>query len=308
MFTENRRTEVQRESLLARVGNTPIIRLEHVSPNPSVKIFGKAEWYNPGGSVKDRPAMNMILDGERTGNLTHEKTIIDATSGNTGIAYAMLGATLGYNVELVVPGNVGKERKKIIEAYGATMRFSDPLESTDGAQEVVKSIVSRNPARYFYPDQYNNSANWQAHYETTGPEILRQTNGTITHFICGLGTTGTFVGTARQLKETNAAIQCISVQPDMPLHGLEGLKYLETARRPGIYDAKLADRNIDINTEDAYAMVKRLAREEGLLVGISSAAATVAALAVAEEIEEGVIVTIFPDDASKYLSEKFWDK
>ncbi len=308
MFTENRNTTATQEPILSRIGNTPLISLEHMVPNPRVKILAKAEWYNPGGSVKDRPALNMILDGERSGNLTHEKTIIDATSGNTGIAYAMIGAVLGYKVDLIVPANIGPERKRIMEAYGATLRLSDPLEGTDGAQDVVKSIVEKHGERYYYPDQYNNTANWRAHYESTGPEILQQTKGSITHFVCGLGTTGTFVGTARLLKETSPSIECISFQPDTPLHGLEGLKHLATARRPGIYDSKLADRNMEVATEDAYAMVKRLATEEGLLVGISAGAAAFTALKVAEEIEEGTIVTIFPDDASKYLSEKFWEQ
>jgi S-sulfo-L-cysteine synthase (O-acetyl-L-serine-dependent) len=306
MFTENQKTQTKHEPTLSRIGNTPLIGLQHLVTNPRIRVLAKAEWYNPGGSVKDRPALNMILEGERSGELTHDKTIIDATSGNTGIAYAMIGAILGYRVELVVPGNIGIERRRILEAYGATLRFSDPLEGTDGAQDVVKRIVEKNAERYFYPDQYNNAANWQAHYETTAPEILRQTNGSLTHFICGLGTTGTFVGTARLLKETNPAIECISFQPDAPLHGLEGLKHLATARRPGIYDAKLADRNLEVSTEDAYAMVKRLATEEGMLVGVSAAAAACAALKIAREIEHGTIVTIFADDASKYLSEKFW--
>lgn len=308
MFTDNKLKDIQQDKVLARIGNTPLLALDHIVANPRVTLFAKAEWFNPGGSVKDRPALNMIMEGERTGKLREGKTIIDATSGNTGIAYAMIGSLLGYKVELVIPSNVGIERKRILNAYGASITYSDPLEGTDGAQELVKSIVARNPEYYFYPDQYNNPANWQAHYETTGPEILRQTNGSVTHFVCGLGTTGTFVGIARLFKETDASIQCISVQPDAPFHGLEGLKHLATARRPGIYDAKLADRNIDVATEDAYVMVKRLAREEGLLVGFSSGAAAVAALKIAEEIEEGVIVTIFPDDASKYLSDKFWEK
>jgi cysteine synthase B len=308
MFTDSKLKEIRQDAVLARIGNTPLLKLEHVVPKPGVSLYAKAEWCNPGGSVKDRPALNMILDGERTGALKRGKTIIDATSGNTGIAYAMIGSLLGYRVELVVPANVGLERKQIIQAYGATLKYSDPLEGTDGAQELVKTIVSKNPEDYFYPDQYNNASNWQAHYETTGPEILRQTNGSITHFVCGLGTTGTFVGTSRLLKETDPSIQCISVQPDAPFHGLEGLKHLATARKPGIYDAKLADRNIEVPTEEAYATVKRLGRDEGMLVGVSSGAAAVAALKIAEEIDEGVIVTIFPDDASKYLSEKFWEK
>jgi len=308
MFTENRHTDIQHDSILTRIGNTPLIKIERIVRNPGVSLFAKAEWYNPGGSVKDRPTLRMILEGERTGKLTRGKTIIDATSGNTGIAYAMLGSLLGYRVELVVPANVSTERKRIIEAYGASLIYSDRLEGTDGAQELAKSIVAKNPERYFYPDQYNNASNWQSHYETTGPEILRQTRGSITHFLCGLGTTGTFVGTARFLKETNPEIFCVSLQPDSPFHGLEGLKHLPTARRPGIYDAKLADQNVEVSTEEAYDMVKRLAREEGLLVGVSSGAATLASLRLAEQLDHGIIVTIFPDDASKYLGDKFWEK
>ena len=307
MFTENRHTDIQHDSILTRIGNTPLIKIERIVRNPGVSLFAKAEWYNPGGSVKDRPTLRMILEGERTGKLTRGKTIIDATSGNTGIAYAMLGSLLGYRVELVVPANVSTERKRIIEAYGASLIYSDRLEGTDGAQELAKSIVAKNPERYFYPDQYNNASNWQSHYETTGPEILRQTRGSITHFLCGLGTTGTFVGTARFLKETNPEIFCVSLQPDSPFHGLEGLKHLPTARRPGIYDAKLADQNVEVSTEEAYDMVKRLAREEGLLVGVSSGAATVASLRLAGQLDHGIIVTIFPDDASKYLGDKFWE-
>jgi cysteine synthase B len=308
MFTDNNLKDIQQHKVLARIGNTPLLALQHIVTNPRVSLVAKAEWFNPGGSVKDRPALNMVMDGERTGALKKGKTIIDATSGNTGIAFALIGSLLGYRVELVVPANIGIERKRIIEAYGASLTYSDPLEGTDGAQEVVKVMVSKRPEFYFYPDQYNSAANWQAHYESTGPEILRQTHGSITHFVCGLGTTGTFVGTARLLKETDPSIQCISVQPDAPLHGLEGLKHLATARRPGIYDAKLADDNVEVSTEGSYAMVKRLAREEGLLVGVSSGAVAAAAVKLADEISEGVIVTVFPDDASKYLSDKFWER
>lgn len=300
--------DIRIDSLLTRVGNTPLLRLEHLVSNPRIALYAKAEWHNPGGSIKDRPALNMILEGQRLGKLIRGKTIIDATSGNTGIAYAMVGAVLGYPVELVIPANVGVERKRMIEAYGAKIIYSDPLDGTDGARDLVRTIAARNPDRYFYPDQYNNPANWQAHYETTGPEILRQTGETITHFVCGLGTTGTFVGTARRLKEENASIRCISMQPDSPFHGLEGLKHLPSAWVPGIYDPTLADETEYVSTEESYAMVKRLAREEGLLVGISSAAAAVASLRLIDRIDEGVVVTIFPDNASKYLSEKFWEK
>jgi cysteine synthase B len=307
MVTLDTYSDIRPGSVLGRVGNTPLLRLDHLVDNPKVVVFAKAEWYNPGGSIKDRPALNMILDGIRTGRLVRGKTLIDATSGNTGIAYAMIGALLGYAVELVIPANVGLERKRIIEAYGATVVSSDPLESTDGARELAKEIIAANPEKYFYPDQYNNPLNWQAHYESTGPEILSQTHNSVTHFVCGLGTTGTFVGTARRLKEENASTQCISVQPDAPFHGLEGLKHLSSALVPGIFDPMLVDDNVEVSTEEAYAMVKLLAHEEGLLVGVSSGAAAVAALRIAQQIEEGTVVTIFPDNASKYLSEKFWE-
>lgn len=299
-----------KETILARIGNTPLIQLTNITGsilNPGVKIYAKAEWFNPGGSVKDRPALNMILEAEKSSKLTKEKIIIDATSGNTGIAYAMIGATLGYRVHLAVPANASPERKRILHAYGAEVTFTDPLEGTDGAQVFVKKFTAENPDRYCYLDQYNNPANWQAHYKTTAVEILQQTAGRITHFVAGLGTTGTFVGTSRRLKERNPEIKCISIQPDSPLHGLEGLKHLPTAQIPGIYDAKLADENVEISTEEAYAMVKRLSREEGLLVGLSSGAALAAALQVARALREGIIVTIFADDGSKYLSHPLWE-
>jgi len=297
-------------SILDSIGNTPLIRIKNITKDlpDDVEIYAKAEWLNPGGSVKDRPALNMIVDGERTGALTHGKIIIDATSGNTGIAYAMIGAVKGYRVTLVMPSNASIERKKILKVYGADLILTNPLEGTDGAQRKVKEIVEQNPERYFYPDQYNNDANWKAHYYTTAEEIIEQTKGRITHFVAGLGTTGTFIGTARRLKEFNPAIRCISFQPDSPMHGLEGLKHLETAVVPGIYDPTVADENLEISTEEAYKMAKRLAREEGFFVGISAGAAMVGALKVALEIEEGVIVTIFPDGGSKYLSENFWDE
>lgn len=298
------------DSILSKIGNTPLIKLETIPTgevDPGVELFAKAEWFNPGGSVKDRPALNMILEGERNGGLNRDKIIIDATSGNTGIAYAMIGAALGYRVKLALPENASVERKRILQVFGVDLIFTDPLEGTDGAQSFVKNIVAETPHQYFYPDQYNNPANWQAHYKTTAVEIFEQTDGRVTHFVAGLGTTGTFVGIARRLKELNPGIQCISFQPDSPLHGLEGLKHLATALVPGIYDAKLADENLEISTEEAHLMSKRLAKEEGLLVGPSSAAAMVASMRVAQSLHEGTIVTIFADDGTRYLSEKFWD-
>ena len=295
-------------SLLDLIGNTPLIKLRNLVKNPRVEIYGKAEWANPGGSVKDRPALKMIREGERTGALTRDKTIIDATSGNTGIAYAMIGAALGYRIKLCLPKNASDERKRILRAYGAELVLTDPLAGSDGAILAVREIVASEPEIYFYPDQYNNPANWQAHYETTGMEIIEQTLGRITHFVAGLGTSGTFMGVGRRLREFRPDIQLISMQPDSPFHGLEGLKHMETAIVPGIYNPSLADEDIEITSEEAHSMVKQLARQEGLFVGISSAANVVAAMKVAEQIEEGVIVTIFCDDGSKYLSEKFWDE
>jgi S-sulfo-L-cysteine synthase (O-acetyl-L-serine-dependent) len=295
-------------SLLDLIGNTPLIKLANLVENPRVEIYGKAEWANPGGSVKDRPALNMILEGERSGALTRDKTIIDATSGNTGIAYAMIAAARGYRVKLCLPKNASEERKRILEAYGVELVLTDPLAGSDGAILAVREIVAADPGRYFYPDQYNNPANWRAHYETTGVEIFEQTGGRVTHFVAGLGTSGTFVGTGRRLRELKPEVKLISMQPDSPFHGLEGLKHMETAIVPGIYDPTLADEEIEVDTEEAHAMVKRLARREGWFVGISSAANVVAAMRVAERIDEGVIVTILSDDASKYLSEKFWEE
>jgi S-sulfo-L-cysteine synthase (O-acetyl-L-serine-dependent) len=295
-------------SLLDLIGNTPLIKLANLVENPRVEIYGKAEWANPGGSVKDRPALNMILEGERSGALTRDKTIIDATSGNTGIAYAMIAAARGYRVKLCLPKNASEERKRILEAYGVELVLTDPLAGSDGAILAVREIVAADPDKYFYPDQYNNPANWRAHYETTGVEIFEQTGGRITHFVAGLGTSGTFVGAGRRLRELKPEVKLISMQPDSPFHGLEGLKHMETAIVPGIYEPSLADEEVEVGTEEAHAMVKRLARREGWFVGISSAANVVAAIRVAERIDEGLIVTILADDASKYLSEKFWDE
>ena len=296
-------------SLAACVGNTPLIKLSRIVRSVApIEIHAKAEWFNPGGSVKDRPALNMILDGERTGRLRPGKIILDATSGNTGIAYGMIGASRGYKVKLCLPANASPERKHILHAYGVELILTDPALSTDGAIELARELYAADPEKYFYPDQYNNDANWKAHYETTAPEIIQQTGGKLTHFVAGLGTTGTFVGTSRRLREFNPAIRLVSFQPEAGFHGLEGLKHLPTAMVPGIYDASVAHENLWISTEESYAMVRRLAREEGLLVGISSGAALVACMKVARQIESGRIVTIFPDSGDKYLSEKFWEE
>jgi cysteine synthase B len=296
-------------SVLELIGNTPLLEFKRVTQAVSpVKVYAKAEWYNPGGSVKDRAALYMIRDGERRGLLTKDKTIIDATSGNTGIAYAMIAAERGYKLKVALPSNASFERKQSLLAYGAQLILTDPTESTDGAQRHAKKLVDADPDQYFYPDQYNNDANWQAHFETTGPEIWRQTAGQVTHFVTGLGTSGTFMGTSRRLREFNPLVKCYSVQPDAPLHGLEGMKHMETALVPGIYDPSVADENIEVSTEDAHQMVLRLAREEGFLVGVSSGANMVAALRVAGRLKEGVVVTIFCDSAAKYLSESFWNE
>jgi cysteine synthase B len=293
--------------VLQLIGNTPLLSFRRVASGVDpVQVYAKAEWYNPGGSVKDRAALSMILDGERRGLLTRKKTIIDATSGNTGIAYAMIAAERGYKVKLALPKNASIERKQSLIAYGAELILTDPHEGTDGAQRHVKMLAEADPDKYFYPDQYNNDANWKAHYETTAMEIWRQTEGRVTHFVTGLGTSGTFVGVTRRLKELNPAIQCFSMQPDGPLHGLEGLKHMPTALVPGIYDPRIADGEVAVATEDAHQMVLRLAREEGFLVGVSSGANLVAALNVAGKVKEGVVVTIFCDSAAKYLSESFW--
>lgn len=301
------------QSVVDLIGNTPLLALPKLDRDVRpARIFAKAEWYNPGGSVKDRAALHMILDGERRGLLTKSKTLIDATSGNTGIAYAMICAERGYKVKIALPKNASLERKQCLKAYGAEIVLTDPTEGTDGAQRYVKNLVAHEPERYFYPDQYSNDCNWQSHYFGTAEEIWKQTDGQLTHFVAGLGTTGTFVGVTRRLKEFNPSIQCISMQPDGPLHGLEGMKYLPTAIVPKIYDPTLADEEIAVATEDAHAMVLRLAREQGLLVGVSSGANMVAALRVAREaisqVAEPIVVTIFCDSAAKYLSESFWNE
>ena len=301
------------EPLLAAIGNTPLIRLEKLSAfYPAVEILGKAEFFNPGGSVKDRAALNMILDGERSGKLNHSRIVLDATSGNTGIAYAMISAVRGYRVKLCLPANASIERKRILKAYGAEMVFSDAGEGSDGAIRLCREVYLSDPDSYFYPDQYNNPANWKAHFEHTGPEILQQTGGRITHFVAAMGTSGTFMGVTRRMRRDRPEVKCFSAQPSSGFHGLEGLKHMPTAIVPGIYDEKLADGNYWIETEDAYAMVRRLAREEGLLVGISSGcnvhAATLLARDLVERGEQATIVTMLCDSAEKYLSEHFWDE
>jgi len=300
-------------ALLERIGNTPLIRLERVAAHlPGIQILAKAEWANPGGSVKDRAASAIVADAQRRGLLKPGKHLLDATSGNTGIAYAMLGAAMGFPVTLCVPANVSLERKRILAAYGANVVWTDPADGSDGAIRKARALAADDPQKYFYADQYGNNANWRAHYLGTANEIWEQTDGQITHFVAGLGTSGTFVGTTRRLKELNPAVKCISMQPDSPFNGLEGLKHMATAIVPPIYDPALADSNIEIETEAAYAMAKRLGRAEGLLVGVSAAAAVAACLKVAEdeaaEGREAVIVTILADSADKYLSERFWEE
>jgi cysteine synthase B len=285
-----------------------LLRLPNLTADSGdVEIYAKAEWFNPGGSVKDRPALNMILDGERRGLLTSEKIILDATSGNTGIAYAWIGAARGYRVKLALPQNASQERKRILKAYGVDLVLTSPLEGSDGAIREARRLYAENPELYFYPDQYSNEANWRAHYETTAPEIWNQTNGRITHFIAGLGTSGTFVGTSRRLKELNPQIQCLSFQPDSPFHGLEGMKHMASAIVPAIYDTAVADADYEVSTEEAHEYARLLGRKAGLLVGISAAAAMACAVRVAKAIKQGVIVTIFSDSADKYLSDRLWD-
>ena len=300
------------QSLLERIGNTPLLRLERIgSEFQNVQFLAKAEWFNPGGSVKDRPALSMIQAGIATGKLAPGKTIVDATSGNTGIAYAMIGAALGYPVKLFLPHSASHERKRILTAYGAELIMTPGDEGTDGAIRRVRELVSENPNAYFYPDQYSNAANWQAHYRTTANEIWEQTCGEITHFVAALGTSGTFVGTTRRLRELNPAIRFVSLQPDGPWNGLEGWKHMPTALRPAIYDDALADENLEVSTEQSYRLVKRLAQEEGLLVSPSAAAALSGCFEVAKKLASGErakIVTVFADNASKFLSERFWDE
>ncbi len=300
------------DTLLGQIGNTPLIRLGKIDADlPGIEIYAKAEFFNPGGSVKDRAALNMLLDGERRGLLTRDKIILDATSGNTGLAYAMIAAAKGYRVRLCLPRNASHERKQMLKAYGAEMIFTDPAEGSDGAIRKCREVYDADPGIYYYPDQYNNPANWRAHYNSTGAEILAQTGGRVTHFVACMGTSGTFTGVSRRLKDELPGMTCISAQPSTGFHGLEGLKHMPTAIVPGIYDEHLADANIWLETEDAYRMTRRLGREEGILVGISSGANVVAAREVARQLveqgREAVIVTILCDGAGKYLSEPFWD-
>src|SRR5438105_14771212 len=293
-----------------RVGNTPLLRLDCVTSElPDVEILGKAEWYNPGGSVKDRAASRIIAEALRTGQLKPGKMLLDSTSGNTGIAYAMIGAAQGIPVTLCMPENVSPERKRILQAYGANILYTDPGEGSDGAIRMARELYAKHPDLYYYADQYSNDANWQAHYHGTANEIWQQTEGRVTHFVSMLGTSGTFVGTTRRLKELNPNVRCISLQPDSPFHGIEGAKHMASAIVPRIYDPKLADEDIEIATENAYAYAIRASREEGLLLGISAGAAIAGCLQVAQRLradEDGVIVTIFPDSGDKYLSERFW--
>jgi cysteine synthase B len=302
----------ENESILSRIGRTPLFRLERIDRAfPRVSIYAKAEWLNPGGSVKDRPALRMVLAAEADGRLRPGMTILDATSGNTGIGYAMIGAARGYKVHLTLPANASPERIRILEAYGAELTLTDPALGTDGSIAQARRIAAGDPGRYAYLNQYDNDDNWRAHYEGTAWEIWNQTAGCITHFVAALGTSGTFTGTARRLRELNPAIRCISVQPDSPFHGLEGMKHMPTALVPGIYDPALADGNLEIRTETAQRAVKRLIREEGMLVGVSSGAALAACIEVARGIPRdrpSMIVTIFPDNGEKYLSERFWEE
>jgi cysteine synthase B len=315
-FADGNRAPAIRRSI-DLIGNTPLLRLERIARDlpydnlPSIELLGKAEWFNPGGSIKDRAASNIVATGRRSGKFTAGKTLLDATSGNTGIAYAMIGAAEGFPVTLCIPENVSVERKRILRAYGANIVYTDPADGSDGAIRKARELAIKEPDRYYYADQYSNDANWQAHYHGTANEIWQQTEGRITHFVAMLGTSGTFMGTARRLKELNSKIRCISLQPDSPFHGIEGAKHMASAIVPKIYDAKLADEDIGIATEDAYAVSKRLAREEGLLVGVSAGAAVAGCLQVAKKLgrdEKAVFVTILPDSGDKYLSERFWEE
>jgi cysteine synthase B len=300
------------QTLLDRIGNTPLLRFDQLTSHlGGVTLLGKAEWYNPGGSVKDRAAANIVAEGRRSGRFASGKILLDATSGNTGIAYAMLGAAEGFPVTLCMPTNVSTERKQILSAYGANIIYTDPGEGSDGAIRRARQLAAEHPDLYFYADQYSNDANWKAHYDGTANEIWQQTEGRITHFVAMLGTSGTFMGTTRRLKELNPRIRCISLQPDSSFHGIEGAKHMATAIVPKIYDASLADDNIEVATEDAHAMARRMGRECGILLGISAAANIFASLRIAEQLklrrdQEAVMVTILCDSGDKYLTERFW--
>lgn len=297
-----------RPALLNCIGNTPLLPLQVPSgASPRVEMWGKAEWFNPGGSVKDRAALFIIEDAERTGQLTRDKILLDATSGNTGIAYAMIGAAKGFGVELCMPANVSAERKKIVRAYGAQLTLTDPLEGSDGAIVKARELAAQFPERYFYADQYNNTNNWCAHYQTTAPEIWKQTNGRITHFVAGIGTSGTLMGNARRLREYNPHIQIIEVEPADELNIIEGLKHMGTAIVPGIYDFNIADRKISVDAEDAYQTALDVSKHEGLFVGFSAGAAIFAARKIARELDEGMIVCVLPDGGERYLSAVSWD-
>ncbi len=296
-----------REELIKLIGNTPLVKLKHLNPNPNVEIWVKLEKFNPGGSVKDRPALRMIMDAIKRGELTREKTIIDATSGNTGIALAMIGRALGFKVELAMSAGVSEERKRILKIFGATIHLTPPEEGTDGAIRLVRELVKKYPEKYYYVDQYNNHSNWKAHFYSTGVEIWEQTKGRITHFVAGAGTGGTLVGTGRRLKIYNPNIEIVGVQPAEPKHGIEGLKHMESSIKPGIFDETIVDLMVYVKTAEAYEMTRRLAKEEGLFLGISSGAAIHAAVRLAEKLQKGVIVTIAPDGGEKYLSSPVWD-
>lgn len=298
------------DDLTRLIGNTPLVRFRKLTRGlaPGVSVYGKAEWFNPGGSIKDRPALRMIQEGLRDGRLAPGGLLLDATSGNTGIGYAMIGAALGVRVRLCIPANVTEERKKLLRAYGAELILTDPLEGSDGAIREARRLAAVDHGGLFYPDQYNNPANWQAHYDTTGPELWRQTHGSLTHLVATLGTSGTFTGIGRFLRHHAPGAELISVQPDAPFHGIDGVKHMATALVPGIYDPALADRNVDVATEAAHAMVRRLAREEGVLAGVSSGAAVAAALDVARELTTGGVVAVLPDGAARYLGERFWEE
>jgi len=298
-----------RLGLESAVGNTPLLPLHRLASLPlEVQVYAKAEWFNPGGSVKDRPALNILRNALAEGRLSGGKRLLDSTSGNMGIAYATFGAAMDIPVTLAIPANASPERLLILRALGAELILTDPLEGSDGAIRVARQMAAERPQHFFYADQYNNPANWQAHYLTTGPEIVQQTGGQLTHFVAGLGTSGSLMGIGRYLRQYDSAIQLIAVQPDAPFHGLEGLKHMPSAIQPGIFDPTLPDRTLEVSTEAAHEMVLRLARQEGLFAGVSSGAAVAAALQVAAELDKGVVVTLLPDAGVKYLSEKFWER